>query len=202
MSPVDPTLKRVVDIVAPALKLLHPIFGNCLEQNSAFGSLEAPFLSADLVCATNRAILVWQVASPEIVEILNGVEPRRTPKVKKFIAGLPFYRPRPSTLPKLPVPGECPRCDGVGKAIAKSGRVVWRCSKCDGEGFCLYYKALTIGRKTKISVDYVRLLTVHKAKVYLPEAPDEKQPIKFTVGDVTGVVMPMGEGPPDGEPTP
>jgi hypothetical protein len=205
---------------ARVFALLPPIFAACVTPDAARYDLALPFVRRPFVYATDGRILVRAAANPAIVDLLMRPPGRRVPNAESLFADPAAWKAESTRLPMV-APPTCPRCEGVANLPARDcdrcdGAGAFACCECGQDrecprcggkgklpaGPCNYCDAtgydwgyvddVGLGRGTTIAARYACLLLRHGAVLFLPVAGGENA-VRFTAGDVEGLLMPLGK---------
>jgi hypothetical protein len=214
------TPEAAAEHAARVFTLLPPIFAACVEPEVTRYDLALPFVRPPFVYATDGIIIVRTAASPAIVELLPRSPGRRIPNAEPKFADTAAWRAEPTAIPMAPPPlcprckgvtnlpvRDCSRCDGAGEFACCECGQDRECPRCDGKGklpagpcdYCDvtgydwgYVDDVGLGRGTTIAARYACLLLRHEATLFLSVAGGE-DPVRFTAGDVEGLLMPLGK---------
>jgi hypothetical protein len=205
---------------ARVFALFPPIFAACVAPEAIRYDLALPFVRLPYVYATDGIIIVRTATNPAIVDLLPHSPKRLVPNAEPLFADPHAWRTKSTRLPMAPPPPcprckgavnlpvrDCSRCDGAGAFACCECGQDRECPRCDGKGrlpagpcdHCGatgydwgYVDDVGLGRGTTIAARYACLLLRHGATLFLPIAGGEN-PVRFTAGDVEGLLMPLGK---------
>jgi hypothetical protein len=196
---------------------LHPIFARCVEPSHWKFDLSRPYTVDGFLYATDARIAVrmpvpgwWTIPNPEnlpppglLLDLFGRGDWSRNP-----------WRAEPVTFPTVEGACEaclgakvlpevaCPWCggDSPGPYEAAFCDECWQlegkipagpCHGCGGSGILDWSGRLEVTPGYWLQRRYVALLHEFEMTTYLPVKLDAKHVTRFTLGDITGVLMPM-----------
>lgn len=188
----------------PVFVLLPAIFRECVDDGVMRTRLilERPFVIGGMVYATDRVVCVRTAATPELEAMLAVEGRRKAPRADAVFEVPGGFLAEPVELPDMSDAPRCDLCLGVGSF----GRGFCEhccipspaapCHVCLGSGVVDGGNiGPDLGRGIRVSYRYVALLKRHGcSSVYPPNITHQGErcfPVRFQVGDVEGVVMPL-----------
>lgn len=188
---------------------LHPIFSRCVDPDGTRYDLSLPFVIEEYVYATNARIAV-RMPTPGGWTIPNA---ERLPPIDQYFTEH-LWRPDPTQFP--PVEGTCEVCKGAkvmpevdcpwclaespgpyeagfcDECYSLEGKIpAGPCYECQGSGILDSFGRLEVTPCYWLQRRYVALLHEFEMTTYLPVELSEKHVTRFTLGDITGILMPM-----------
>ena len=194
---------------------LPPVFAHCLADRDNRYMLFEPFCVGDHIYATDGKVCCRIRRSRK--HVVNN--PAFPPPADKLPWDVSRYADDPIDIPDLPEPKpkSCEKCNGTGgldcEDCSGTGYVECcecghetECERCDGEGKlgdgkcpdCGGCGQATGGEKDAcvncgpvgLNVAYLRPLLAAGASFYAPKETGSARPIRWTCGDVEGLLMP------------
>jgi hypothetical protein len=212
----EPTIEPAIDWKS----LVPAVFARCVDPTGVRWDLSRPFVVADHLYSSNGMIAVrmptpetwtlpnlehppvksmphifedneWQ-ADPIVIPPIDGVcgdchgtyfQEDRQCIACKGEGSTPAYG---CDCPHCEGSHECEDCDGTG------GLKAGPCSTCHGSGVDRPLASVTLATDYFIARRFLAIVQQSGGIAFLPKAPKIKGvPLRFTIGDIEGVVMPM-----------
>ncbi len=170
---------------------LHPIFADVLGLAAGSRRKERLIRQGPNVVATDGRIMVW-------CESDMAVAPNKfAPKKPLDVLNDCEWESESVRLPKAAVKErkvDCGNCGGSGGCDCVNCDVRHKCGACDGIGKLSESNANDIVRvrKKAFAVKYIAILRKHGVtEIFPPRTPIVARLWRFSIGNVSGVVMPM-----------
>jgi hypothetical protein len=191
---------------------LHPIFARCVDPDAVRFDLSRPFVIDEYVYATDAKIAVrmpvpewWMISNPDciprsVVDILEGALCRALPATFPPVEGACKVCLGAKVMPEMGCPycggKDAPRYDDVPPFCEEcwqfEGKIpAGPCYECGGSGILDWSGRLEVSPGYWLQRRYVALLHEFEMTTYLPIKLDSNHVTRFTLGDITGVLMPM-----------